>query len=140
MRDEVEQEFEYSSATAPMPALGDDLEEIADAALEKTRDLLRSLALLDVEQKDVRQFRCQISSVASDATLTTCPEPWLDAEQSLCRSEPALSSQGDAIDAASFEGDAPFHSGMQGLVATLEQRLACLEERFDMFTGGVIQR
>jgi hypothetical protein len=114
----------------------DNIEEIADAALEKTIDLLRSLKSLDVDQQDVRPLRCQISSVASDATLTTCPEPWtMLSEPSVCRSEPALSSQGSiAVDAAPSEGEAPFHSGMHGLVATLEQRVASLEERLDFFT------
>jgi hypothetical protein len=81
------------------------IEGIADAALEKTADLLRMLSALEVEQKD-----------DCDGSSTTCPE-----------SRSAASLSGDA---ASEDEDSPFLSGMWSLVATLEQNISSLEERF----------
>lgn len=118
------------------PPSSDNIEEIADSALEKTMGLLRRLEeSLDVGEYDVHKLRCRpISSVASDATFTTCPETrTMLSESSACRSEPALSSLGDS---ASCEDEIPFHSGMQRLVATLELRVAELEERIDILTSN----
>lgn len=81
------------------------IEGIADAALEKTADLLRMLAALEVDQKD-----------DCDGNSTTCPE-----------SRSAASLSGDA---ASEDENAPFLSGMWSLVATVEQNMSSLEERF----------
>lgn len=118
---------------------GAGIEEIADAALEKTRGLLASLAMLDVGRElldpDLASKPRGAPSISSDTTYTTS---WAEAGTEASASGSAVVFLEDLDSTSAFlpgssllDGDTcGCHGGLHDLVVALEQRVSSLEARF----------